>query len=97
MSRAKFLAHPLVIGELACGNLSDRQTVLRLLRSLPEAIAATHDEVLAIIEQHALYGKGLGLIDVHLLAASLLSHATLWTRDKTLAKAAATLGVALPD
>jgi predicted nucleic acid-binding protein len=88
------LTHPFVLGELACGNLTDRQMILELLQALPQSIVATHDEVMAFVEQHSLHGKGLGLIDVHLLAASLLSRTALWSYDKPLVRAATALGIA---
>ena len=82
--------HPMVIGELACGNLRNR-TILVNLQLLPQATVATHDEALAMIEQHKLMGRGVGFVDVHLLASAKLSKATLWTRDKRLAVVAAEL------
>ena len=94
LRRGQVLVHPMVIGELACGNLKNRTEILRLLQALPLAKMAGQDEVLAFIETHALYGKGLGLIDVHLLAAALLNHAPLWSRDKTLAGCALVLRAA---
>ena len=89
------LVHPFVIGELACGNLRDRNEVLALLHDLPLAVAATDAEVLAFIERRKLMGRGLGYIDVHLLASAALSGtARLWTHDRRLAAVAAQLGLA---
>lgn len=78
------LVHPFVIGELACGMLKNRSEILRLLQELPFARLAEHKEVLSFIEAHGLWGRGVGLIDVHLLASALLSHARLMTIDKRL-------------
>ncbi len=81
----RVLVHPLVIGELACGNLSHRKTVLSLLRKLPTARRATDEEALFFIERHSLMGRGIGYIDIHLLAAaSLTGTGCLWTRDQRL-------------
>ena len=81
----RVLVHPLIVGELACGNLNNRKTVLSLLRKLPTVRLATNDEVLFFIERHGLMGKGVGYIDAHLLAAvSLTGTVRLWTRDKRL-------------
>ncbi len=76
--------HPMEIGELACGNLRNRM-ILAHLQLLPQATVATHDEALAMIEQHKLMERSVGFVDVHLLASAQLSKATLWTRDKRLA------------
>ncbi len=80
--------HPFVIGELACGNLKNRATVLSLLETLPMALLVEHDEVLAFIESRDLMGKGLGYIDVHLLASAVLTELPLWTFDRKLEKVA---------
>ena len=87
------LCHPFVIGELACGHLIRRPEILGLLSALPSVEQATHDEVLSFIEQQRLQGKGLGLIDVHLLASCTLARKRLWTLDVRLARAASQLGV----
>ncbi len=92
------LMHPCVIGEVACGNLRDRASIIELLEDLPAAVVAQADEVLAFIERHALHGKGIGYVDVHLLASvALTDGATLWTRDKRLRDAAEALGRAYRD
>lgn len=87
------LCHPFVVGELACGNLEDRQEILSMLKALPEAHVAEHDELLRFVEARRLYGRGLGWVDVHLLASALLTGCTLWTFDKPLRRAAARLNV----
>jgi hypothetical protein len=87
------LCHLLVIGELACGNIANRDRILSLLQELPQARVAEHDEVLRFIESRQLSGRGLGFIDAHLLASSVLTRAPLWTADKRLRAAAAELGV----
>jgi predicted nucleic acid-binding protein len=95
LENARVLAHPFVVGEIACGSLSDRETVLELLRELPMASVAEEDEVLAFIERHGIHGKGLGYVDVHLLAAVALTPGSrLWTRDKRLHAAAMDLDCA---
>ena len=98
LERGQVLMHPFVVGELACGSLAERATVLELLQQLPAAVVADGDEVLGFIEQHALHNKGIGYIDVHLLAATALTPgARLWTRDKRLLVAAHALGLELAD
>lgn len=89
LERNDVLTHPFVMGELACGNLKNRQEVLRLLGDLPIAPVATDPEVLGFIERRSLMGRGIGYIDVHLLASVTLDGAArLWTRDKRLAAVA---------
>ena len=89
------LTHPFIVGEIACGNLSNREQVLTLLQALPQAPVASDAEVLEFIERRRLMGRGIGYIDVHLLAAVALDGtATLWTRDRRLAAVAAELTLA---
>ena len=94
LAATQVLAHPFVIGELALGNLRQRDSVLGALRDLPRATVASDDEVLGFIDRHALAGLGIGYIDAHLLASTRLSGANLWTRDKRLHGAATRIGVA---
>lgn len=92
--RQEVVMHPLVIGELATGNLRDRAQTLSDLRSLPPASEASFGESLHFLESRKLYGKGLGWIDIQLLASALLSSFRLWSSDKRLRDAAKALDVA---
>jgi predicted nucleic acid-binding protein len=85
--------HPWVVGELACGNLADRAKTLHLLRSLPRVAVATDDEVLFFIDKHGISGKGVGYLDMHLLAAAALGTLKIWTRDRRLNEIASLLGL----
>jgi predicted nucleic acid-binding protein len=87
------MMHPFVVGELACGNLKNRQEIIALLQALPRSTKADDNEVLAVTDRHRLMGRGLGLIDVHLLASCLIDGCQLWTDDKPLKTAAAVLGI----
>jgi len=89
------LCHPLVIGELAVGNLHPRLAILKMLQRLPSINAATHNEALNFISQNTLFGLGIGYIDAHLLASvRLTQNASLWTRDRRLAKVAESMKLA---
>ena len=85
LNRSQVLMHPFVLGELACGNLRNRDEVLRLLKDLPQAPVAGDEEVLFFIERNTLMGRGIGYVDAHLLAAVTLgSSMHLWTREQRL-------------
>ncbi len=95
LNECNVLMHPFVLGELACGNLQERDVVLKLLQGLPQAVGAFDDEVLFFIDRHKLMGRGIGYVDAHLLASlSLNDRALLWTRDKRLNTSAEVLGMA---
>jgi predicted nucleic acid-binding protein len=95
LNGGEVLAHPFVIGELALGNLLPRDPFLSDLRDLPQAIVAENEEVLRMINRQALFGRGIGYVDAHLLAAARLTAGSkLWTRDRRLQAVAAQLGLA---
>ena len=89
----RVVCHPFIVGELACGNLRNREEILAFLRALPMAITADHEEILRFIEMHRLMGKGLGYVDVHLLASALLSGIDFWTKDRNLEETARRLNI----
>ncbi|UCE83668.1 MAG: type II toxin-antitoxin system VapC family toxin [Deltaproteobacteria bacterium] len=91
---AKVVCHPFVVGELACGNLKNRDEFLSLLQSLPMAPTVVLDELLYFIERHRLMGKGIGFVDANLLASAHLSGIPLWTFDKILRSAVIELELA---
>ncbi len=86
--------HPLIIGEISCGQLKERSLVLTLLEELPQASIVTHQEAMNFIEHHHLMGRGLSFIDIHLLASCQITNLSLWTEDKILQKVAHQLGLA---
>ena len=95
LSRGEVLAHPFVIGELALGNLQPRDPFLSDLRDLPQAVVAEDEEVLRLIDRQALFGRGIGYVDAHLLAAARLTAGIrLWTRDRRLQAVAVELRLA---
>jgi predicted nucleic acid-binding protein len=96
LDQGDVLTHPFVIGELASGVLTKRSDILKHLAALPTALAAAHEEAMALVERHRLAGTGLGWIDVHLLASAKLSRLSLWIADRRLRQAAIDLGLAGP-
>jgi len=88
------LCHPFVVGELACGRLDRRAEILESLNSLPIAPVVRQEEALHFLEIHDLQEKGIGFVDLHLLASTYLGKVKLWTRDKRLYKLASNLGIA---
>lgn len=93
LSERKAVIHPVVIGELSCGNFKHREKTLGDLKLLPRVPEASFNEVLELVESRRLYGKGLGFGDVQLLASALISGLSLLTLDKAAHRAAKELGV----
>ena len=96
LDAAAVLCHPYVIGELACGNLGNRDEILALLQALPSAPVLAADEFLFFLETRQLMASGIGFVDVHLLAAARLAGVRLWTKDRRLQMVAERLGMAFP-
>ena len=95
LEQGSVLGHPWVVGELGLGSLAHREHVLRLLRALPQADRASEEEIETFVERHRLFGRGIGYVDVALLAATRLTPgARLWTRDRRLAAVATQLDLA---
>jgi hypothetical protein len=96
LNAGRVLTHPFVIGELALGEMRRRGAILDALSNLPPAELATDREVLSFIEVNALFGRGIGYVDVHLLASvRLTAGVQLWTRDRRLHSVAKELGLAM--
>jgi hypothetical protein len=95
LNGGEVLGHPFVTGELALGNLRLRDPFLTDLQDLPQAPVALDEDVLQFISREALYGRGIGSVDAHLLAAARLTAGSkLWTRDRRLQAVASQLGLA---
>ena len=93
--RRRIRIHPMIIGEIALGSIARRDIIIRELQELPAVGVALHDEVMAMIEWLELWSRGIGFVDVHLLASTRqLAGCALWTRDKRLHAQAERLGVA---
>jgi predicted nucleic acid-binding protein len=95
LDHGEILGHPFVLGELALGSLRQRERFLSDLRDLPQAVVAEDEEVFRMIDRQALFGRGIGYVDAHLLAAARLTAGSrLWTRDRRLQAVAAGLSLA---
>ena len=97
LEEGSVLCHPFVVGEIACGSIRNRAEVLGLLRMLPHAAIADHEEVLNLLNRKRLHGRGVGWIDLHLLASAVLSEASLWTLDRRLSAVAAESGKGITE
>jgi len=93
LNEGHVVCHLFIVGELACGNLSNRSEILSLLRALPLSNHAEHEEVMHLIENYSLMGKGLWYIDMHLIASAILTKVPIWTLDKKLREVSSKLGL----
>jgi len=93
LNNGNVLCHPLIVGELACGNLKDRAVIFSFLKQLPMSMEAEHEEVLSFIENNRLMGKGIGYVDAQLVASAVLTGVPVWTLDKKLAQVADSLHI----
>lgn len=87
------VCHPFIIGELACGGIKNRHEIISLLNDLPSTDILDHYDIMKFIEYRKIMNKGIGYVDVHLLASALVSETPLWTFDKALKKVANQLSI----
>jgi predicted nucleic acid-binding protein len=93
LSRGDVSGHDLVYGELLVGDKGGRKQLLADYELMHQAPAVPHREVVAFVRQRRLHGRGVGWIDAHLLASTLVGRLSLWTADPRLAVIAKALGV----
>jgi hypothetical protein len=76
------------------GGLGPRRTaVIADLKRLPPSPLVPDEEVLELILARQFSGRGIGWVDVHLLASALVAGCGLWTFDGRLGAVARDLGV----
>jgi predicted nucleic acid-binding protein len=88
------LAHEFVYGELLLGDRGGRTKLLTEYERMERAPTVRHSEVLALVRSRDLHGRGIGWVDAHLLASTLIERARLWTADEGLLRLAREAGVA---
>ncbi len=97
LEQKQVVVHPFVVGEIGLGNLRQYDLIMGSLRRLPPIARTSDEDVLYFIRSNKLQGAGIGYIDAHLAAATILAPGTyLWTRDKRLQRVAENLGIAAP-
>lgn len=93
--QGRIAMHLMVIGELCCGSLKSRARLMDLWQEMPRLAEVSHLQAMRFIEQHQLMSRGVGFIDVHLLAAvAAVRGARLWSKDNRLSAIAEELGLA---
>ena len=93
LSRDEVSGHDFVYGELLIGDKAGRKTLLADYQRMDRAPAVAHGEVVALVRDRKLHGRGLGWVDAHLLASALVGRLQLWTDDSALAAVAGELGI----
>ena len=92
------IMHPMVIGELACGYLPNRNQALVNLRILPMINELSHEDVILMIQDMRLMGLGIGFVDMHLLCSVIRNQdSLLWTKDNSLQRIANELNIAFEN
>jgi predicted nucleic acid-binding protein len=94
LSSDEVAAHDLVAGELLVGDRAGRLELLAAYGRLSRSATVPHPEVMDFLRHRKLNGRGIGWVDVHLLASALVSQIRLWTADSRLEAIASELGIA---
>lgn len=85
--------HEFVFGELLIGDRGGRQPLLYAYEGIYQAKTVLHREVTEFVRDRKLHGRGLGWIDIHLVASALVEQFHLWTADLSLQALASDLGI----
>lgn len=93
LGREEVSGHDFVYGELLVGDKGARKALLADYERMTQAPVVPHADVVAFVRDRKLHGRGIGWIDVHLLASALVARCELWTTDPALAAAAKDLGI----
>jgi predicted nucleic acid-binding protein len=94
LSRDEVAGHELIYGELLIGDRGGRKKLLAAYERMHHAVTVPHHDVVAFVRTRGLHGRGVGWIDVHLLASAMVGRFQLWTADPRFSAAAKELGVA---
>jgi predicted nucleic acid-binding protein len=86
--------HELVYGELLIGDRGGRRKLLAAYERMHQAGTVPHRDVAAFVRARDLHGRGVGWIDIHLLASAFVERMQLWTADSRFSVLANDLGVA---
>jgi len=86
--------HELVYGELLIGDRGGRGKLLAAYEHMHQASVVPHPDVVAFVRHRNLHGRGVGWIDIHLLASAIVGRLQLWTADPRFAAVARDLGIA---
>ncbi len=93
LSLDEVAGHELVYGELLIGDLGGRKKLLAAYEEMIQAATVPHQDVVAFVTARRLFGRGIGWIDVHLLASAIAGGLKLWTDDPRLSIVADEFGV----
>jgi predicted nucleic acid-binding protein len=94
LSRDEVVGHEFVYGELLVGDRGGRKKLLALYEQMHQVSAVPHREIVAFVHGRNLLGRGVGWIDIHLLASAIVGRIPLWTADSRLSAAAREIGIA---
>jgi predicted nucleic acid-binding protein len=93
LSLDEVVGHELVYGELLIGDRGGRKKLLAAYEQMFQAATVPHQDVVAFVRGRSLFGRGVGWIDVHLIASAIVGGLKLWTADPRLSAIAGELGV----
>jgi len=94
LERDEVAGHELVFGELLIGDRGGRVKLLAAYERIHQAAMVPHRDVTRFVRDRNLHGRGVGWIDVHLLASAIVGRLQVWTADPRFSTLASELGVA---
>jgi len=82
LGRDEVVGHEMVFGELLIGEVGGgRKRLLDAYVQMHQSRTVSHHEVVEFVRSRRLFGRGVGWIDVNILASAVVGGFQVWTAD----------------
>lgn len=95
LGRDDVLGHEMIFGELLIGDMGGgRRQLLDAYSQMHQVAIVPHAEVVDFVRMRRLNGRGVGWVDINILASAVVGGCQLWTADARFAAVAGELQIA---
>jgi predicted nucleic acid-binding protein len=95
LGRDDVAGHQMIFGELLLGDVAGtRKHLLDAYTQMHHAVAIPHEEVVEFVRVRRLSGRGVGWVDINILASAVVAGFPVWTADSRLSAIASELRIA---
>lgn len=95
LGRDDAVGHEMVFGELLIGDVGGgRKNLLEAYLQMHQAPTVAHHEVVQFVRDRRLGGRGVGWVDVNILASAVVGGFQVWTADPRFLALAIDQGIA---
>jgi len=95
LGRDDVAGHEMIYGELLLGDIGgSRKHLLDAYTQMHHAVAVPHEELVEFVRARRLNGRGVGWVDINILASAVVGGFHVWTTDSYFSAIASNLGIA---